>query len=263
MDGPKPRRKVAILGLPSVGKTTFISMLQGKPLDIVEPTSGCNKSMLSREKVNLDLLDVGGAPQVRRFWPQIAQEAQGLIMLVNASEADDLSWAQLAREVRIVRKSRPLLVLLSQYGLSPRICVPPHDAMNRLGLHLAGGVTNSFTIASSTDVKGAEAGIAWLCQRMLATDEGEGGGDDDDGIYEPAEPAEMYAPSLRPPQPPTPPAESTPRGSRLRIMSEIQRARQENGNEETEINELQQRLMDGHILSETDLERIRSAHRSK
>lgn len=262
MDGVKPRRKVAILGLPSVGKTTFISTLQGKPLDTIEPTSGCNKSTLSLAEVNLDLLDVGGGPQVRRFWQQITAEAQGLVVLVNTSEADDLSWAQLARELRVVREGRPLLVLLTQYDLAPHLCVPPDEALTRLGLDRAAGVMNSCTLASSTDVDGAEAGIAWLCNRLMATDAGEDDDEVGDGVYEPAEPVAAYAPPPRPQAPPLPPAEPTPRGSRLRIMSEIQRARQETGNEEAEIADLQQRLMDGHILSETDLERIRTAHRS-
>ena len=90
MSATKPRRKIAVVGLPSVGKTTLIATLQSKERMSPEPTQGCNKSTLSRDEINLDLLDMGGKPEVRKFWQQLAKDAQGIIVLANAAEADDL-----------------------------------------------------------------------------------------------------------------------------------------------------------------------------
>ena len=66
----KPRRRIAVLGLPSVGKSTFVAALHGKTgADAPEPAQcACNKSTLGRAECNLDVLDLGGQPSVRRFW---------------------------------------------------------------------------------------------------------------------------------------------------------------------------------------------------
>ena len=51
-------------------------------------------------------------------------------------------------------------------------------------------------------------------------------------------------------------------GSRLRVIRELRNARQQAGSEDHDMEELQRRLMAGHILSEEELELIRAADRS-
>ena len=61
------RRRIAVIGLPAVGKSSIVAALHGKTAD-GRPTEGVNKSSLPRGGFILDLLDLGGSAQVRKFW---------------------------------------------------------------------------------------------------------------------------------------------------------------------------------------------------
>ncbi len=161
------RRRIAILGLPAVGKSTFVQALHGKTGEQQPPpTAGCNKSSVQRDGMVLDLLDLGGSPQVRKFWGQLAAEAHAIVVMVNASEADDMAWAMLASEVRRLRADRPLLVLLNQRDAPATVCVASADALDRLDIDPAPDVRVAGLLRSS-DLASAEGGLAWLAAVML------------------------------------------------------------------------------------------------
>ena len=71
----KTRRRLAVVGLPNTGKSRIVNALQGKPGAPVEPTAGANKSSVVRDGETFDLLDLGGAPAVRKFWSVLAADA--------------------------------------------------------------------------------------------------------------------------------------------------------------------------------------------
>ena len=102
---------------------------------------------------------------VRKFWKQMTMEADGFICVVNASEADDLSWMMIGQEVRMLREGRPVLLLLNRREAPERVCVSPKEALERLGLHETAGVQIEI-IAASADVASADSGIAWLCDEV-------------------------------------------------------------------------------------------------
>ena len=273
MAQPKPRLRVAIVGLPSVGKSSLVAALHGKELLTPEPTQGCNKSSIAHEDYNLDLLDLGGKPAVRKFWRNLAQDAQALVVLANAAEADDLSWGMLKTELRNLRQARPVLLLLSRRDVAPHLCVQPSDAMNRLGLDHTNGILHVALLDNSTDVANAEPGFEWLCERLLSGEEDEDvAGEEYEYEEEPAAPPPPPPPAPPPPAPPPPQemglppmdADSPGRGPRrMRVLGAIRDARQYAGNEAQEIADLQHRLVAGHILSEEELERLRTAMRSE
>ena len=162
-----PRRRVAIVGLPAVGKSTFVHALHGKAGEQQPaPTAGCNKSSVHFDRIIFDLLDLGGSPQVRKFWGQLAGDAHAIVIMVNASEADDMSWALLASEVRRLRAGRPLLVLLNQRDVPAAACVAAADALDRLNIDPAPDVRVAGLLRAS-DIASAEAGLAWLAALML------------------------------------------------------------------------------------------------
>lgn len=168
------RRRIAIVGLQSTGKSRVVNALQGKPGAPTEPTSGANKSSVVRDGETYDLLDLGGAPAVRKFWAVLAADADALVAVVNASEADDIAWAMLARELRALRAASskgsvelPVLVLLNRLGVAERLCAPPLDALDRLGLAAQSRRVRVEQLASSEDAVAAEAGLAWLCDALL------------------------------------------------------------------------------------------------
>ena len=266
-DLPRQRRlRVAIVGLPSVGKSTFVAALHGKPILSPEPTQGCNKSTVGREECNLELLDLGGKPSIRKFWRQLTTDAQGLVLIANAAEADDMAWGLLANELRSLRSMRPVLLLLNQRDVPAHLCTPTTEALRRLGLQSAPDV-GVATIANSTDVEGADPGLAWLCELLLGGDSLSSSGGSPEPMLSNEPPASSPGSSmLTRPYPPrgadVPIDEPAPRSSRLRVLRELRDAREYAGNEASEVAELQQKLMAGYILSEEELEMIRAAIRT-
>ena len=271
------RRKCAIIGLPAVGKSSLVAAWHGRPGEAVQPTQGCNKSTISRGELYLDLLDLGGQDGVRKFWPNLTQEADALICLANASEADDLAWAMLGSEIRNLRDERPVLLLLNQRNVAPRACASTSEALERLNLRAGDAGVHVETLASSSDTAGAEAGLEWLCDVLVHGDRGEQMADDDDdtqasrGWQQQRQGQEQAEGQLHPwsmPEQPMEPDGAEPPmappagGSRLRVIRELRNARQQAGSEDHDLEELQRRLMSGHILSEEELELIRAADRS-
>ena len=113
----------------------------------------------------------------------------------------------------------------------------------------------------------------WMAERLLEA------GDDVLDVSEAAAAPRSAAPAPLgpagppappPPQQPAPPADEPPdeaptasvTGGRMRLMRELKDAKKFAGDEESDVDELQRRLIAGHILSESEMERIRSAVRS-
>lgn len=253
---PLPNRvRLAVLGLQSVGKSSFVAALHGKAHDTVPPTEGCNKSSIVRGDLTLDLLDVGGKATIRKFWMQMTTDADGIVVMVNASEADDLSWMLLGQELRSLREGRPVLVLLNRRDASPHVCLPAAEALDRLGLPDGRGV-HIERLANSYDLPSSDPGLDWLCDELVRSDGPEprdGAGElsaprrprsDDESDEEAA-----AAPQLPPP------------GSGIRALRGLRDARQYVAAEAEHVAELQSRLMAGHILSQAELEMIRAAGR--
>jgi hypothetical protein len=265
----RSRLHFAFVGLPSVGKSTLVSALHGKIGEAVRPTEGCNKSNLHRNDLVIDILDLGGKMSVRKFWKQLASEADGLVVVANAAEADDLSWSVLGQEVRALREGRPVLILLNRREAPTRMCMSEADALDRLGL-LDSGV-HVEKLDSSSDIEHANLGIGWLCDEITNPVASRGAS--------PASSSRLGSPSAArtddPPNQGQPdrtasPIEDTgdspsrpppPSGSRMRALRGLRDARQYANAQDSQVEELQRRLIAGHILSEEELEMVRAAGR--
>lgn len=259
-DAPrKPRRRVAVIGLASVGKSTFVGALHGKSAP-PEPTQGCNKSTVAREELHLDLLDLGGSPEIRKFWRQLATDAHALVVMVNAAEHDDAAWVELASALRELRDSRPLLLLHNQHDTAQQACVPPFETLARLGVREPRGVRME-QIVNSSDTARAEPGLAWLCRVLLF-------GEDEAHIHVASAAPDGGATLVSSPSR----ADMLDDGatddgggargpSRLRVMRTLREAREFASDEAGAVADIQQRVLAGHILSEAELEQVRAQTR--
>ena len=267
---PKTRIRLAIVGFPAVGKSSFVAALHGRPVEAIAPTEGCNKSNITRGDLTLDLIDLGGKMAVRKFWSRMAEDADGLIVVANAAEADDLTWSMLGQEVRGLRNGRPTLVLLNARDASPRACLPAAEALDRLGLADERNV-DIHELASSSDVAAADPGMTWLCDEIARADgsprssRGSSRGSTPDREVhssraaaaaqqqqqqhlEPEDDDELdHNPTVPPP----------PSGSRMRALRGLRDARQWADAEKAEVEDLQRRLIAGHILSEEEMALLR------
>lgn len=86
-----------ILGLDNAGKTTVVRQLLGQPIDEIEPTLGFTIHTLQHAAgYNLNLWDVGGQRSLRAYWRNYFEATDGLIWVVDATDARRLDDAQQA-----------------------------------------------------------------------------------------------------------------------------------------------------------------------
>jgi hypothetical protein len=248
------RRRLAIVGLSAVGKSTLVAALHGKSAGTPAPTAGCNKSSLTLHGLHLDLLDLGGSAQVRKFWAQLALEAHALVVVANAAEADDSTWAVLAGELRRLRAGRPVLLLLNRRDVPAVHCIAAAEAMERLGLDDASGVRVE-TLERSTDASAAHAGLEWLCATLLCAEPAADRAQRSALAAEPRGPVASDEGAASAEEAPAP-VKRAP--TRLRVVQALQDAREYQGPEAELAAALSQKLASGHLLTSDELARLRT-----
>ena len=259
------RRRVAVVGLPASGKSTLVAALHGRTDLTPQPTQGCNKSNITRGDLTLDLLDMGGRPEVRAFWLQLAADADALIVLLGADETTIAAQGSLARDVSQLRGSlaahAPVLLLLNRRDM-PASAAAEAWLIEGLGMPLGASV-HVQPLSNSRDVAGAEAGIQWLCNTLLGDD---GGTAAPEPVPVPGPMGEVTgpegAPSLGNSDDGDGGSSRQPR-SRLRVLRAVRDAREADGTESERFQELQQRLLAGHILNAEELEMLRAGERTE
>ncbi|KTF87331.1 hypothetical protein cypCar_00016325 [Cyprinus carpio] len=104
---------VLVVGLEKAGKTSCVrGMLRVPPGDI-GPTHGCVRTELRVENYLVNILDMGGAPEVRGSWREHYGEAHGIIFVVDSSDRQQMkevkeALVDLLKHPRVAGK--PLLV---------------------------------------------------------------------------------------------------------------------------------------------------------
>ncbi|XP_042594189.1 ADP-ribosylation factor-like protein 13A isoform X2 [Cyprinus carpio] len=115
----QPLREITVLvvGLDKAGKTSCVrGMLRVPPGDI-GPTHGCVRTELRVENYLVNILDMGGAPEVRGSWREHYGEAHGIIFVVDSSDRQQMkevkeALVDLLKHPRVAGK--PLLVLANK-----------------------------------------------------------------------------------------------------------------------------------------------------
>ncbi|KAA0709511.1 ADP-ribosylation factor-like protein 13B [Triplophysa tibetana] len=115
----QPLRKVTLLvvGLDKAGKTSCVRGMMRVPPGEVGPTQGCVSTELRVENYLVNILDMGGAPEVRGFWRERYGEAHGIIFVVDSSDRQQMkdvreALVDLLKHPRVAGK--PLLVLANK-----------------------------------------------------------------------------------------------------------------------------------------------------
>ena len=86
-----------ILGLDNAGKTTVVRQLLGAPIDEIEPTLGFTIQTLHHQAgYDLHLWDVGGQKSLRAYWRNYFEATDGLVWVVDATDARRLDDARIA-----------------------------------------------------------------------------------------------------------------------------------------------------------------------
>ncbi|ROL47080.1 ADP-ribosylation factor-like protein 13B [Anabarilius grahami] len=115
----QPLRKITVLvvGLDKAGKTSCVRGMLRVPPGDVGPTHGCVRTELKLENYLVNMLDMGGAPEVRGSWREHYGEAHGIIFVVDSSDRQRMkevkeALVDLLKHPRVAGK--PLLVLANK-----------------------------------------------------------------------------------------------------------------------------------------------------
>ncbi len=78
--------KLLVLGLDNAGKTTLLKLLSSEAPNKTEPTQGFNVKTLIRDQFKLNVWDIGGQKQIRKYWENYYDNTDGLIFVVDSSD---------------------------------------------------------------------------------------------------------------------------------------------------------------------------------
>ncbi|KAI6649071.1 ADP ribosylation factor 1 [Oopsacas minuta] len=172
-----PNRKVniVILGIDQAGKTTFLYRIKYQELFPTIPTIGFNiEKVKIGDQHMATLWDVGGQDRLRAIWPHYYKGIDGIIFLVDSSDASrlpeakyELHNAYTSRELHQV----PLLVLANKQDLPH--AMTSEDIVTGLGLESLPHQNYFVQPTSLTNGEGIEEGIKemdkMLIQRRMKT----------------------------------------------------------------------------------------------
>jgi small GTP-binding protein len=134
-------RKVAIVGLPNVGKSTLFNTLQGRSLSAVSDVAGTTTSLVRGAFGPFLLIDTPGhLPDMQR---EAVDEASAMILLLDASRSLRQEERTLLRELR--RTQKPLVVALNKVDA---LRADPDDVAGELAARL--GVEDVIPVAART-----------------------------------------------------------------------------------------------------------------
>ena len=79
--------KILVLGLDNAGKTTLLKLLScEQPSYVEEPTKGFNVKTVLRDTFKLNVWDIGGQSEIRKYWENYYDNTDGLIFVVDSSD---------------------------------------------------------------------------------------------------------------------------------------------------------------------------------
>lgn len=71
--------KILVLGLDNSGKTTLLKKLSQEDVTKLEPTQGFNVKTLVHDSFNLNVWDIGGQEEIRKYWKYYFDKANALV----------------------------------------------------------------------------------------------------------------------------------------------------------------------------------------
>ena len=86
--------RILMVGLDAAGKTTILYKLKLGEIVTTIPTIGFNVETVEYKNISFTVWDVGGQDKIRPLWRHYYQNTQGLIYVVDSSDAERVSEAQ-------------------------------------------------------------------------------------------------------------------------------------------------------------------------
>ncbi|XP_027491164.1 ADP-ribosylation factor-like protein 15 isoform X3 [Corapipo altera] len=92
---PRPEYDLVCIGLSGSGKTSLLSQLCSESLENIVSTTGFSIKAVPFQNAILNVKELGGADNIRKYWSRYYQGSQGVIFVLDsASSEDDLETAR-------------------------------------------------------------------------------------------------------------------------------------------------------------------------
>ena len=92
--------KILVLGLDNAGKTTLLKLLSSENPSETSPTQGFNVKSIIKDSFKLNVWDIGGQKEIRKYWENYYDNVDGLIFVVDSS--DDYRVAECNNELKLL-----------------------------------------------------------------------------------------------------------------------------------------------------------------
>jgi len=122
----RPLQRVLLLGLDGAGKSSIVARLHGEEARTLAPSLGVSISLVTVGGIEVELIDVGGRKEIRRYWPahaarlgrgaaRVAQESGGSVETVKkaGSRSAILYVIDGADRRRLIEAAKELHAVLS------------------------------------------------------------------------------------------------------------------------------------------------------
>jgi len=87
---------ITICGLASAGKTTIVKYLETGQFVETQPTMGINRGeTIKVEKLEINIFDLGGQDDFRVLWPEVNENSDGIVFVVDKHNAMNFEEARL------------------------------------------------------------------------------------------------------------------------------------------------------------------------
>lgn len=165
-------RGVLLLGLDGAGATTILyQLVLGKRLETI-PTLGVNNETIHADGVDLECWDIGGLDKMRPLWRQYSREADAVIFVVDAADADRMKLAaeelsslyEPATRGDIVLNDRPLLVFANKQDLPKAANASAVEQV--LKISTLSVETYKIFQCTANDRQSLQKGISWLTDQL-------------------------------------------------------------------------------------------------
>lgn len=92
--------KILVLGLDNAGKTTLLKYLSSENPEQTTPTQGFNVKTIVRDSFKLNVWDIGGQSEIRKYWENYYDNCDGLVFVVDS--VDDIRITECNTELKML-----------------------------------------------------------------------------------------------------------------------------------------------------------------
>ena len=167
--GEKEKR-ILMIGLAGSGKTTICYKIKfGETVKTI-PTIGFNVETLFYNGLSFTIWDVGGQDKIRVLWKHYYSETDGLIFVIDSSDADGLDDAVEELKKMLVEeelKKCPLLVLANKIDLERRFNT--YEIKSKIEYEIPSIQEKTWHVQGTSGFtgEGIKEGFDWLASSLL------------------------------------------------------------------------------------------------